>query len=80
MQMLFLFPCEEKFKSVLAHFCFLGDTKYANVSFGIFVCFVWSHPYWYLNTIGKQMANFELLDQICVCLCLLNSQTVNYRA
>lgn len=46
---------------------------------GIFQCIyvVWSHPCWYLNTIGKQMANFELLDQICVCLCLLNSQTVN---
>ena len=43
----------------------------------VYLCFVWSHPCWYLNTIGKQMANFELLDQICVCLCLLNSQTVN---
>ena len=43
----------------------------------VYLCFVWSHPCWYLNTIGRQMANFELLDQICVCLCLLNSQTVN---
>lgn len=77
----FPFPCGEKCNSVLARFCFLGDTKSASaVSFGIFVCFVWSHPCWYLNTIGKQMANFELLDQIRVCLCLLNSQTVNYKA
>lgn len=61
-------------------FVFLGCTKHTHAaSFGIFVYFVWSHPCWCLNTIGKQMANFELLDQICVCLCLLNSQTVNYR-
>lgn len=77
----FSFSLWGEVKSVLARFCLLGDTKYASaVSFGIFVCFVWSHPCWYLNTIGKQMANFELLDQIRVCLCLLNSQTVNYRA
>lgn len=60
-------------------FVFLSDIKYTiAISFGVFVYFVWSHPCWYLNTIGKQMANFELLDQICVCFCLLNSQTVNY--
>lgn len=60
-------------------FVFLSDVKYTNdVSFGVFVYFVWNYSCWYLNTIGKQMANFELLDQICVCLCLPNSQTVNY--
>lgn len=68
------------FKSVLAVLVFLSDVKYTNAaSFGVFVYFVWSHPCWYLNTIGKQMANFELLGRICVCLCLPNSQTVNYR-
>lgn len=41
------------------------------------VC-VGGRPCWCLNATGKQMANFELLDQSCVCLCLLNSQTVNY--
>lgn len=77
--MFFLFPKGEKFKAGLAYFFFLSDIKYTEAaSFGLFVYFVWSHPCWYLNTIAKQMANFELLDQICVCLCLLNSQTVNY--
>lgn len=73
------FPVGRSSSLVFGPFLFSLVIKYTNaVSFGVFVYFVWSHPCRYLNTIGKQMANFELLDQICVCLCLLNSQTVNY--